>query len=80
METPDEEKKGRAGTTLSIVVISLLLYVLSVGPAVIVVSRNSYLLPYYMKIYAPINWLCKLAPSLNDPLSNYMDWWVGSSP
>ncbi|MEO5916551.1 MAG: hypothetical protein ABIS50_20105 [Luteolibacter sp.] len=75
MENPDEEKKGRAGPILSTVVIGLLLYVLSVGPAAMISPSNPAVSDWLDRIYAPVISLYNHAPPLRRPLDNYTLWW-----
>ena len=81
MTTPDQESKLRRRwpTYLAIVlVLMLIVYPLSVGPAAVIVCRNASndsLVKTYLTIYWPVLCAAEMLGA-DKPLSRYEMWWL----
>ncbi len=79
----DLEKPKKSHTTLTAVLVLLLpvLYVLSVGPATKLFLRSPSLRSpavseIYKRFYAPLKWVVDKIPSTQEPMSNYVNYWM----
>jgi hypothetical protein len=76
--SPDGSGGSRSRVGLGLFWISgaLLLYVLSVGPVVIMVRNGTISEPVARTVYAPLRWLDKYTPS-EKVLNWYVNLWTG---
>jgi hypothetical protein len=77
--TPDRKKPGVAFWATVVVVVVLVLYPLSMGPANWAARRygsTGWAVKTYRGIYAPILWAYRNGPRpLHDAIKSYCDWW-----
>lgn len=72
-ETRPKQSRGAFVVVLvALLVILPVCYVLSIGPAVWLVSINYLDSNLYSLIYGPVLWLCKQWPALE----SFTNWWV----
>jgi hypothetical protein len=59
------------------VVLLLLAYPLSIGPAdrFVCKARNPAATQTFVVVYAPIKWLCRQSNSVRDLIYRYIVWW-----
>jgi hypothetical protein len=70
----DGKRWGRWLTWAWIAVALLLVYVLSIGPAIWFSDRGMIPKPVVLSIHAPVYWVYERAPV---PIQSGMDWYVG---
>ena len=71
-----EERKRKGGTGILIAVVLIpLLYVLSIGPAVMLVNKTKISSKPFEVFYAPVIWVAENT-SLEKPLNRYAEWWL----
>ena len=77
MDSPSRHK--RTGVAIAVLIVALLpiLYVLSVGPAAMLISttESGELVSVFLVVYYPLNWLHDNTP-LREPLEAYVELWV----
>jgi len=76
-----ESRRSRSGAALALVMVILLpmLYVLSIGPAAMLVQMTGTeqeLAPVLQVFYFPVIWLHENTP-LREPLDAYVELWIG---
>jgi hypothetical protein len=75
----DEPKKRRwpRGIGWTLLLATLLLYPLSMGPAfwLVVKTNTAWARTCYGVVYAPIVSACKLSPLVKDAMQSYIEWW-----
>ncbi|MDX1680957.1 MAG: hypothetical protein R3242_09530 [Akkermansiaceae bacterium] len=78
----EQEETSSSDHTLPLiiggVVLAFGIYVLSIGPVAMMASRHDWPEKPLVIFYAPVLWLYKHTP-LDDPLDNYIDWWLSFS-
>ncbi|MBN1675315.1 MAG: hypothetical protein JXR37_30020 [Kiritimatiellae bacterium] len=67
---------GTVGGVLLGMLVFFLLYVLSVGPAVVLMAGCPVVEPYFYAVYAPLVWLGDQVPWLGKALGAYADQWL----
>jgi hypothetical protein len=77
MDSPSGHKRTGAAIAVLIVVLLPILYVLSVGPAVMLadMTESGELVAVLEVVYCPLEWLHENTP-LREPLEAYVDLWV----
>jgi hypothetical protein len=79
----DDERPNKSSPRWVIVVVLLLativLYVLSTGPAVWLRNRGAISQEQLLAVYAPLSWLYDVVPFFKDALDAYLWLWVGDS-
>jgi hypothetical protein len=70
---PDGKRWGRLLTWASVAVALLLVYVLSIGPAIWFSDRGMIQKSVVASVHAPIYWVYERAPV---PIQSVMDWYV----
>ncbi|MES2657879.1 MAG: hypothetical protein V4689_04635 [Verrucomicrobiota bacterium] len=71
----DEKKSSHAGGWLMAVVVLLVVYVLSIGPAARWTIAHPGPNVVLWKFYAPVTWAMRHTP-LGKPLGDYVRWWT----
>jgi len=74
------EQKAATGPLVAAILLAVVLsvcYVLSIGPASRLVSRERLNLRVYKVVYAPLFW-CRRSKVCNQLLESYVDLWLGS--
>ena len=74
----DTPHKSRTGLWVTLSVLGLVLYVLSIGPVVAFLDRSRpspAIDQYFEAFYVPVVWLHDHTP-LEKPLEKYLDWWT----
>ena len=79
MTTPDDDDlkpRRRWPTYLAIVLVFLIVYPLSIGPAYVVTARieNKFVFIAMNIVYAPLAIFLQM-PSVKDAANSYIDWW-----
>ena len=76
MDEEEDKKAGSIGFIITCAAVILpILYVLSIGPAIVMIQKNPSLIEVYNFIYTPVSWLHQNTP-LQTPLENYIKWWL----
>ncbi len=75
MNEPDEEKPSRGGAVVLTVLLAPALYVLSLGPAVLLARSLPSARHVLSPVYAPLEWLYHSAPVIRKPLDRYIRLW-----
>ena len=66
-----------AATAVSVVLVILILYFLSIGPVTALTwIHTPRTLPVIVAVYAPVLWLGENTP-LGEPIGAYVRWWWG---
>lgn len=63
------------GAVALVLLLAVVLYVLSIGPAAVIANRATATQPVVEVMYAPLEWLYENTP-LRGPLRRYIDFWL----
>lgn len=74
--SPENKNKSHCGVVMVITMaITLpLLYVLSIGPAILICEKHPKYLPAFNEFYSPVAWLINNT-ALQKPLEHYVSLW-----
>ncbi len=75
----DHKENKAAGATIIVVVLLLLplLYLLSIGPALLMAKNGVITSDQLHAAYAPLPWLVEKVPFLDSAIESYLWLWVG---
>lgn len=63
-------------TSIGLVLSWCILYVVSAGPALLVLDQKGWMEPMFARFYAPLDWIYDRTP-LRDALEWYLEFWWG---
>jgi hypothetical protein len=72
-DSSDEARRGGFGTFTWLLVLLLVLYPLSTGPALKLAEHDVISLDALEYVYAPLGWLAQHSP----PVQAFFDWYLG---
>jgi len=76
-DSDTSDRRGSHGGVVAALVITPVLYILSVGPAVWLFVHG-YLPEAALVVYQPVNWMHDVSPELvQGALERYVEWWGG---
>ncbi|MES2440791.1 MAG: hypothetical protein V4584_17125 [Verrucomicrobiota bacterium] len=75
MNEPTEEKTNRAGVIIGTLFGLIVLYPLSIGPAIFLVRSVPAATPAVEAFYIPLLWVYQHFPACWQPLDNYINLW-----
>ncbi len=74
---PEPSKRSRAGVCVAVALVSIALYLLSIGPAYVLVHRGLLSPDAYEALFLPLEASLAAAPkAVQEPAGYFLDWYV----